>query len=446
MSGGTSRRPSPREWLRGEPFPWPGIDELEEGVRVATCYGVESKQIARTKDDKPYLRLQLCDRSGSIEGRVWEDAERIDRIVEIGSFVGVRGRIQTFRNQRQLKIEEIAPIDVPAEDLDLFLPRTPLDLAALDAGLDELVASVSDPALRALLERLVGAETETGRAFRRAPAAKRNHHAYVGGLLEHTLSVARACDALARHYGDAVDRDLLVTGAILHDIGKVREIGVSIGFPYTDPGKLLGHIVLGIQMVRDTGREIPELTDDRLLLVLHLVASHQGKYEWQSPKIPMTLEALLLHYVDDLDAKMQQAMALVDAVARGWTAYDPSFGREFLRHRGAAPTDDVGEAFDPFGPVVSFDEIEVREASMEGPEGGLAVEELPVAEAPCPDQVTTAAAALEEVTPEHPPAGAHAPAPRRIDTAGQRIPATSQGASSSGSFPFDDATLDLFGS
>jgi hypothetical protein len=195
-------------------------------------------------------------------------------------------------------------------------------------------------------------------------------------------------------------------------------------------------------MVRDAGREIPELTDDRLLLVLHLVASHQGKYEWQSPKIPMTLEALLLHYVDDLDAKMQQAMALVDAVARGWTAYDPSFGREFLRHRGAVTADDV-DAFDPFGPV---DYGGVRGESMEDAAGGVAVEELRVEESPGPDEVAASAAAPEDVAPGPAPADVPAPARRRPDPAGDGVPATSRGASSPGPFPFDDATLDLFGS
>ena len=332
MSGVVKAAPTPRAWLGDAPYPWPRLDEVAEGDRLVGCYCVVSKQIGVTKNDKPYLRLQLADRSGEIEGRVWEDAERIHELVAEGDFVGVRGRIESFRGQRQLKVEGIEPLTVAGDDMELFLPRTPHDLERLEAELDGLIASVEDSGLNALLRRLLGRDTETGRLFRRAPAAKRNHHAYVGGLLEHTVSVAWVCSALARHYGGAIDRDLLVVGALLHDIGKTREIAVGAGFPYTDEGHLLGHIVIGIRMVADAARDVPELSAERALLLQHLIASHQGKYEWQSPRVPMTLEALLLHYVDDLDAKMHQALALVAASEKGWTGYDPSFGRAFLRH------------------------------------------------------------------------------------------------------------------
>src|SRR5690606_24220970 len=176
-------------------------------------------------------------------------------------------------------------------------PAGDLDLPALDAALDELIDSVTDASLRHLLLELVGRETETGRAFRRAPAAQRNHHAYIGGLLEHTVSITRLADDLARHYGPIVDRDLLITGAILHDIGKIEEIAVTGGFPYTDAGKLLGHILLGLEIVRDAARRIEDLDDRRLPPVLPLLASHPAKHEWQSPRIPHTLEALILHFV-----------------------------------------------------------------------------------------------------------------------------------------------------
>jgi 3'-5' exoribonuclease len=166
-----------------------------------------------------------------------------------------------------------------------------------------------------------------------APAAKQNHHAYLGGLIEHTLSITRVCDLLAAHYGASLDRDLLIAGALLHDIGKIREIGARSGFPYTDEGKLLGHIVIGMQVVADAARHVPALGEARLLLLQHLIASHQGRFEWHSPREPRILEAIVLHYADDLDAKLNQASSLIDAVTGGWTAYDRSFGRDFLRHR-----------------------------------------------------------------------------------------------------------------
>jgi 3'-5' exoribonuclease len=138
---------------------------------------------------------------------------------------------------------------------------------------------------------------------------------------------------LARHYGPDIDRDLLLTAALIHDIGKVREIGAQPGFPYTDEGKLLGHILIGLQLVADAARQVPALPPQRLLLLQHLSASHRGRYEWQSPREPRILEGLILHYADDLDAKMNQAAALVARVDKGWTAYDRSFARDFLRHR-----------------------------------------------------------------------------------------------------------------
>src|SRR5512146_2333005 len=140
------------------------------------------------------------------------------------------------------------------------------------------------------------------------------------------------CSLMAEHYWPAVDRDLLVAGALLHDVGKVREIGTQAGFPYTDEGKLLGHILLGLQMVADVAKDVPELSDERLMLLQHLVASHQGRYEWQSPREPRILEGLILHYCDDLDAKMNQALGLIAGVERGWTPHDRAFGRDFMRH------------------------------------------------------------------------------------------------------------------
>jgi len=322
-----------REWLGSDPFPWPAVHELREGTRVAGCYYVESRQLRRTRQDKPYLRLKLCDRSGALEGRVWDDADRIHDLVPVGSFVGVRGRLEVFNGEVQLHLEELTPITVSPDELDLFLPRSPRAADVMERELEALIASVRDRGLRALLRRMLDRDSETGRAFRRAPAAKRNHHAYLGGLLEHTLSVATACDLLARHYGGEVDRDLLVAGALLHDIGKVRELVTDTGFPYSDEGRLLGHILLGLQMVEAEAAAVPELPAERRLLLLHLIASHHGRYEWQSPRRPKILEGLILHAVDDLDAKLHQVTRLLADVERGWSEYDGNFAREFFRHR-----------------------------------------------------------------------------------------------------------------
>jgi 3'-5' exoribonuclease len=346
MSAAAPSGYSPREWIGSGEYPWPPTLGLADGERVTACFSVNSVAVGRTRANAPFLKLQLADSHGVIEARMWNDVEAVADHVHTGSYVGVRGCLETYQDQRQLKIEELALLRIELDDLMLFLPRSARPPARMEAELGAFINSVSDAPLRRLLEQVLGAGTETGHAFRMAPAAKQNHHAYLGGLIEHTLSVAGVCDMLARHYGAPVDRDLLLAGALLHDIGKIREIGARGGFPYTDEGKLLGHILIGLQIVAEAAATVPELGQQRVLLLQHLIASHQGRYEWQSPREPRILEGLLLHYADDLDAKMNQAGNLLDGVAAGWTAYDRSLARDFLRHR-ASEEPGAGPSFAP---------------------------------------------------------------------------------------------------
>jgi 3'-5' exoribonuclease len=330
----TEALPGPREWIGSAPFPWPPAHAVGTGELFHACFFLVGLQVLRTKADKPYLRLQLQDAHGAIEGRVWDMAEQIAGMLRDGIYIGVRGRVEVFNGERQLKVEEIAQIHVGRDELEHFMPRSPRDPGAMDRELAERIASVQDVPLRTLLERMLAPNTDIGAGYRLAPAAKYNHHAYLGGLIEHTLSIVAVCDMLAEHYQPHVDRDLLIAGALLHDVGKVREIGARAGFPYTDEGKLLGHITLGMQMVADTAAHVEGLSPQRLTLLQHLIASHQGRYEWQSPREPRTLEAYILHYADDLDAKMQHAIGLVGTVpaAGAWSSYDRSLGRELYRH------------------------------------------------------------------------------------------------------------------
>ncbi|CAN5865985.1 hypothetical protein BH23GEM9_BH23GEM9_10560 [soil metagenome] len=329
---------SPRDWIGDDPFPWPPTLGLSDGDAVAACFTVSQVSVGRTRSDSPFLRLQLTDCYGTIEARMWDDVDDVADSMRTGSYIGVRGCIESYQDQRQLRVQSLALLRVELDDLFLFLPRSARHPERMDAELTALTASIGDIGLRRLVEALLGPHSEVGHAFRLAPAAKQNHHAFLGGLIEHTLSVTHVCDSLATHYGAGLDRDLLIAAALLHDIGKVREIGARAGFPYTDEGKLLGHILIGMQIVADAARAVPELPDTRLLLLQHLIASHQGRYEWQSPREPRTLEAMVLHYVDDLDAKLSQAGALINAVAAGWTAYDRGFARDFLRHRHDSAT------------------------------------------------------------------------------------------------------------
>ncbi|MEN8374092.1 MAG: HD domain-containing protein [Gemmatimonadota bacterium] len=324
---------TPREWLGEAPFPWPSFESVEDGALLRACFFVTELRADTTRAGQPYLRLRLADRNGLLEGMVWDDVERIAPTVRQGAYVGVSGRVGSYNGRKQLRVEALAPLRVSPEEAELFVPRSSRDPREMAAELDDLVESISDDGLRAVVRRCLDPATDVGRLFLRSPAAKRNHHAYAGGLLEHTLSVTQACDGLARHYGEDVDRDLLVAGALLHDIGKTREISLAPGFPYSDEGRLLGHIVIGLAHVEAAARLEPGLDEGRRTLLLHLIAAHQGRYEWQSPREPMILEALLLHYADDLDAKMAQVRGrLAHAPAAGWSGYDRSLGREFYRH------------------------------------------------------------------------------------------------------------------
>ena len=330
-------RPPRRVELRafcGSEFPWPMIGELADGSDVTACYLVHEKQRRETRAAKPFLQLTLGDRTGTITAMVWDDAERLDGLLGPEEVIGVRGRVGSYQDRLQITVQSVDLLQVGDDDLPFFLPSCPHDREALSRELDRLINTVEDAPLRTLLQRCLGRRTTLGKMFRIHPAAKRNHHAYLGGLLEHSLSVALTCDRLAAHYigqGARIDRDLLVAGALLHDVGKVRELSANRSFGYTVEGQLLGHIVLGIQIVEREAEGIPGLTPDRLLLVQHLIASHQGRLEWASPKVPQMLEGLVLHYADDLDSKMNPAIALLAGVEEGgWTPFDRHLERQLF--------------------------------------------------------------------------------------------------------------------
>ena len=327
-----SARPDPRAYCGG---PWPQVRDLADGRDITGCYLVHDKQRKETKSFKPYLHLVLGDRTGTIEAKVWDDAERFERLFAVEDVVGVRGRTSTYNGKIELAVTDLRPVDIGEDDLELFIPASPRDRGVMGKELDLLVESVGDPHLRLLLQRMTGRSTPLGKRYRLHPAAKRNHHAYLGGLLEHSLSVALAADALCAHYqrqGARVDRDLLIAGALLHDVGKVRELAAARSIAYTDEGKLLGHILIGLQMVTAEAEQIPGFRAECLLHLQHLIASHQGRHEYASPKVPQTLEALILHYADDLDSKMNPALALLQQVQGGeWSPYDRNLERALFQ-------------------------------------------------------------------------------------------------------------------
>lgn len=283
------------------------LSSFEEGKLFDGFFLVLSRQQRTTQSNKPYLNFIFSDKTGQLEGRAWEPSDpRITKDIERGDIVKARGSITRFNDRMQMKVEQLRralPAEVEKSDL---MPSTVHNIEELWSRLLAFVDSFTEPDLKRLLGAIFN-DPQIAGALREAPAAKQLHHAWLGGLLEHVVSLLTLADRLAPHY-PLVHRDLLMTGVILHDIGKIRELSWNIGFDYTLEGMLLGHISIGASLAERAMDALPGFAPKLKTLVLHLILSHHGKLEFGSPKLPMTPEALALSFIDDLDAKMQ-AMA-----------------------------------------------------------------------------------------------------------------------------------------
>jgi len=280
----------------------PNIADLAkyENQAITGFFAVSSKQVRSKKDGSRYFVLTLGDRTGQVDAVMWET----DGAGEFaaGDVVKLRGQIGRYKEKHQISVERIRAATRDEFELADFVPRTERNIDELWAELNAYVESFTDPHLKALLRAFLE-DAEISAAFKEAPAAKSMHHAWIGGLLEHVVSLLGICELAAKHY--AVHRDLLLTGAILHDIGKLEELRWGTSFDYTVEGQLLGHITIGIGMIEKKLAALADFPPRLRMLVEHLVLSHHGKYEFGSPKLPMIPEAVLLHYLDDMDAKMQ---------------------------------------------------------------------------------------------------------------------------------------------
>jgi 3'-5' exoribonuclease len=291
------------------------LASFEEGKLFDGFFLVLSKQHRTSKTNKAYLCLILGDKTGQLEARVWEPGDaRIARDFDRGDLVKARGSASRFGEQLQMKVDQLRialPSEVEKADI---LPSTTYDVATLWSQLRGFVDSLANPDLKLLLTTVLD-DPALAEAYREAPAAKQLHHAWLGGLLEHVVSLCTLADRVAPHY-PLLDRDLLLTGVILHDIGKVRELSWQVGFEYTVEGMLLGHIQIGAALAERTIDSLPSFPSKLKTLVLHLILSHHGKLEFGSPKLPMIPEALVLNFLDDLDAKMQAVSSEFDKSAR----------------------------------------------------------------------------------------------------------------------------------
>lgn len=314
------------------------VKDLEKylNTNVDLVAKVRSKKLQETKDSKKFLLITLEDRTGSVRVVDWYNAEKNDSRIREGDVVRVRGRVVFFENRLQINLEDeedaLKILKEDEYDYTKFVAQAKKDVEILRKKLINLVDQVKDTDYKRLLKSFFVDDNVFFEEFCKAPAGMRVHHAYLGGLLEHSVTVAEICREIVRFYN--VNRDLLIAGALLHDVGKVREYTItSSGIEVTTEGELKGHIAIGAEMVRERGKSL-NLPEKKIVELEHIVLSHHGELEWGSPVVPKTLEALIVHYIESLDSKLARFVEMMETAEPGksWSEYDKNLGRRiFLR-------------------------------------------------------------------------------------------------------------------
>ncbi|HEV3204661.1 MAG TPA: HD domain-containing protein [Gemmataceae bacterium] len=313
------------------------VHQMTDGDSIEETYLVTDKQLRANRNGNLYLQVELRDRTGSISARLWNAGEHLFRTFEAGDFLLVKGKVQLFQGALQMILNQIDKVATDKIDLADFLPHTDQDISKLLERLRAVFQRLNNHHLRALIECFLIDESFM-KGFCQAPAGIRNHHAYLGGLLEHVATLLDAADRLLPLYPE-LDRDLLLAGIFLHDIGKVRELSYGRAFGYTDEGQLVGHIVIGVEMVNEKVHQVPDLTGEPfpaelLLRLKHMILSHHGTHEFGSPRLPMTPEAIALHHLDNFDAKVHSFTRDIrddPNSASSWTPYNPSLQRRLFK-------------------------------------------------------------------------------------------------------------------
>ena len=309
----------------------PLVTDLNSEQTITAFFLVHEKEIRSTREGKSYLRLELGDRSGTIEARMWDQFELAAKDISRDDFVKVNARVEIYRNKPQLSLQQLRLAKPEEVDLADFLAHTKEDVDKLYAQLLEYAGSIANPWLKKLTTSIIS-DPGIAAKYKRAPAAKVMHHAYLGGLLEHVISLCGLAKQIAAHYPE-LDVDLLLTAAILHDVGKLDELCFERAIGYTVEGQLLGHIMMEFETVSKAMDAIEGFPANLKTVVQHMLISHHGQYEFGSPKLPMIREALVFHYLDDLDSKLAavRAALAVDTGEPEWSAYSGALGRKFLR-------------------------------------------------------------------------------------------------------------------
>ncbi len=316
------------------------VNTIEAGQAVHDIFIARDKQLAYKKDGAPYLALSLADRTGDVRAVAWDNVRTLSKAFSSGDYVRVKGTVSEYRQTLQLVVRHLERVDPADIDTVDFLPATERDV---DHMLDRLI-QLSQGVENKHLSRLLAAffeDKDFVELLKTAPAAKKMHHAYLGGLLEHTLSIARLSQTVSSHYM-GLDKDLLLTGAILHDIGKIYEFSYETHIDYSDAGRLLNHIVIGVEMLEKKIASIDDFPQDLALVLKHMIVSHHGTRDFGSPEPPKTLEAVVLNYLDELDAKVTGIRAFMDTQdpEAAWTSYHKSLERYFFKGNPAGSSSD----------------------------------------------------------------------------------------------------------
>jgi 3'-5' exoribonuclease len=309
----------------------PFVKDLAADQTITGFFLVHEKEIRNSNSGKPYLRMELGDRTGSVEARMWDQFELMAKAVGRDDFIKVQARVEIYRNRPQLVLQQFRTARPEEIDLGDFLPHTPFDVEELYKELLGYAEGIQNAWLKQLVLKIVS-DPEIAARYKRAPAAKVMHHAYLGGLLEHVVGLCGLARQIAAHYRE-LDVDLLLTAAMLHDVGKLEELCYERAIGYSSEGQLLGHIVMELETVTKAMESIAGFPDKLKTVVQHMLISHHGQYEFGSPKLPMIREALVFHYMDDMDSKLaavRAAMAL-DGGDPEWSAFSGALGRKFLR-------------------------------------------------------------------------------------------------------------------
>jgi 3'-5' exoribonuclease len=307
------------------------VSDLQDGQAVSTLFLVCEKGIRTSARGKSWLELSLRDRTGAIPAKMWDNFEAIAKTFECDDVVVIRGRVKLYNGVKEVTLEQIIPAEEREYDLGDFLAHTKFDIEKLYSELRAAIAGLKNPFLKRLLESIVEDPAIAPR-LKRAPAAMMMHHAFVGGLLEHVVSLIGLSRGVTAQYPE-LDADLLLSGIVLHDIGKIEELSYERGVQYTTPGRLLGHITIGTGIARDKIKLIPGFPPELAILVEHLILSHHGSLEFGSPTLPQTREAVALHFLDDLDSKMAAMRSTLDSESGNaeWTERNPALRRAILR-------------------------------------------------------------------------------------------------------------------